>query len=357
MNLNPTNPPAEDPARRDHILKGKTVQELSELFRGLGEPAYRGKQAFGRINRLLAATLDDFTEFPISLRNRLKELNAFPSLKALCASADPDGTEKSLFETTNRKGEPIRIETVWLVSEERRTICVSSQAGCSLNCSFCATATIPFAGNLNTWQILDQIYELIRRHNERPTNIVFMGMGEPFYNYESVLRAAHTLNDPEGINLSARSITISTAGVVPNIRRFTHEGHPFNLAISLNHPDAAIRGTIMDVEGRHPLSELLDAVRDHVRASGRPVTFEYVCIPGLNMAPNDAEKLIRIARRIHCKINLIPLNTTFDGRRPPSEREMLEFQNHLKGAGILAFNRGSAGRGINGACGMLALQG
>lgn len=339
-------------------LKGKFPEELAEEFRQMGLPAYRGKQAFTRIYRHRATSIDDFSEFPKELREALAP--AFRRLNMLERSDAPGGTEKFIFDYApdDEKSSRFRsFESVWIVSKERRTACISSQSGCTLNCAFCATGTLPFSGNLEAWMIVDQVYELLHaRPDETLTNIVFMGMGEPFHNYDNALRAAHLLNHPHGLALGARHITLSTAGVVPMIHRFIDEKQPFNLAISLNHPDPEQRGQVMDIDLKYPLEELIDAARRLNRELNRPVMFEYVMIPEKNMDAANLKRLIQITRRVNCKINLIPLNTNLQGWRRPTEEEAAEFQIALRNAGILAFNRGSPGREVDGACGMLAFQ-
>lgn len=339
-------------------LKGKLPEELAEQFNEIGFPAYRGKQAFMRLNRHLATSIDEFTEFPKELRNNL--VNALPSLTLVERTDSTNDTEKFIFEyqPNGEKSSKFRsFESVWIVSKDRRTACISSQSGCSLNCSFCATGTLPFKGNLDSWMIVDQVYQMIAaRQYEKLTNVVFMGMGEPFYNYENSIKAAHILNHPHGLGLGARHITLSTAGVVPMVHRFIDEKQPFNLAISLNHPDPEERGKIMDIDLRFPLADLLEAAKRLNRELKRPVMFEYVMIPDINMDKANLKRLIKIAKSIDCKINLIPLNTNLQGWRRPTDIEASEFQIELRNAGILAFNRGSPGINIEGACGMLALQ-
>lgn len=351
---------------QDANLKGRTPAELKELFETLGEPGYRAKQAFVRINKYRAALIDEFSEFSKDLRARLQELEALPQLPIEHTSLEAEGTEKAVFVagSDQRDGAPKRVEAVWIVTDDRRTACISSQVGCSLSCAFCATGTLKFRGNLKAWQIIDQVYGLMRHRgagteagqSERLTNVVFMGMGEPFYNYNEVIKAAEILHHPDGLNLGARHITISTAGVVPGIERFTEEAQPFNLAVSLNHPDPDGRRGIMDVTEKFPLETLLDAVRRYTKDSKRRITFEYIMIPDKNMGRENLQKLIAICRSVNSKINLIPLNTNLNGWRRPDDQEMTEFQESLRRAGILAFNRGSPGRKVGGACGMLALQ-
>ncbi len=351
-------------------LNDLSLEELEQAFADLGEKRFRAKQAFRRIHHHGSRNLDDFTEFSLPLREKLKESGALPLLNCTESSVSSNGTEKYIFESPEevpgRDGVRKRIfEAVWIVSEgqsgeqkerTRKTLCISSQAGCTLNCTFCATGTLPFIGNLRTYEILDQIYQIMHLRGERITNVVFMGMGEPFHNYENVIRAARILNHPDGLHLAARHITISTAGVVPAIHRFIDERQPFNLAISLNHPDPEKRKDLMDVTMKHSLQELMEAAHRYTRELRRRITFEYIMIPGQNMSGEDLNKLIALSRKIRCKINLIPLNTTLQGWRAPTGAEMARFQNSLRQQGILAFNRGSPGKDVDGACGMLALK-
>ncbi len=355
-------------------LKGKSLSELETLFGELGEPKFRAKQAFRRVNKHLATSLDDFTEFSKDLRVKLTELNALPELPVRHSSRDEYGTEKIVFDTGRdrrrdaEENDARLVEAVWIIpppgkagapdseKKARKTVCISSQSGCTLNCSFCATGTLPFLGNLPPWMIVEQVYELIRRRGEMNTNVVFMGMGEPFHNYDNVIKAARLLHHPEGLNIGARHITISTAGVVPSIERFIQDREPFNLAISLNHPDPKQRAEIMDVDKKHPLEKLISVARKFTKSLDRRITFEYVMIPGVNMSDDHLAKLIKIGRSVRCKINLIPLNTTLMGWRRPSENEVVEFRSRLLDAGLTVFNRGSPGKDIDGACGMLALK-
>jgi len=336
-------------------LKDKTLKELEEFFLSIKEPKFRSKQAFHRIHKLGSNSIDQFTEFSLALREKLRD--ALPSLELLRIEKDSKGTEKAVFYAGKTKtGEDKVIESVWISADDRDTICISTQAGCSLHCTFCATGTLPFRGNLRTDQILDQVYIFMKHRNKRPDNIVFMGMGEPFMNYEASIKAAQILSSPDGLNISARHITLSTAGVIQGIKKFTDDREPFNLAISLNHPNSIKRSKLMDVDKANPLNDLLSAARIYTVYSGKPVTFEYVLIPGENMSSDDADRLISIARSLNCKINLIPLHTEFNGLKRPQTKDIEAFQKKLHDAGILVFLRSSAGLEINGACGMLALK-
>lgn len=352
-------------------LQELSIEELEKFFFELNEPKYRAKQTFIRIHKHLASRIEEFFELPKKIRDFIFENQLFPkleiqSIEHLSESDDSNyndkGTEKFLFEHKPEKNSLYRVfESVWIVSEKRRTACISSQSGCSLNCSFCATGKIPFRGNLKTWQILDQIYQMIlyrkQKYQDKLTNIVFMGMGEPFYNYDNVIQAAKILNDPNGLHIGARHITISTSGVIPEIERFIKEKQPFNLAISLNSPFEEERKEIMDITIQYPLKDLLNICKEYTKHFKKNITFEYILIPDLNMTKKHIKELVKIAKFIHrCKFNLIPLNTNFNNWRPPTQTEILDFQNQLRKEGLLVFFRGSPGKKIHAACGMLALQ-
>ena len=335
-------------------LRSLDLAELQAFFVEAGEPSYRSTQVFRRIHRHGARKLDEFTELPAELRRRLE--GCLPSAEVEDRAVDAGGTEKVIFRAPDENGSSRFLEAVWIVGDERLTVCLSSQVGCTLDCSFCATGTLPFKGNLASWQIVDQVYALERLRGRRATNVVFMGMGEPFHNYDQVIAAAHLLCHPEGAALGARRITISTAGVTPGVDRFASERQPFRLAISLNHPDPEQRSSIMPHNERYPLGELLVSARRYTTELGRSVTFEYVMMPGINMGTRHLEQLVKIGRSMRCKINLIPLNTDLGGLRRPTTEEATDFQRRLSSAGVLAFNRGSPGRNVEGACGMLALR-
>ncbi|HNF26097.1 MAG TPA: efflux RND transporter permease subunit [Leptospiraceae bacterium] len=209
---------------------------------------------------------------------------------------------------------------------------------------------------LKAWQILDQIVQMEEIAGDRCTNVVFMGMGEPMHNYANVMTAAHILHDAKAFGLGAKRITISTAGVIPSIRKFIFEKQPFNFAISLNHPDPEKRKDIMGIDQRFPLKELLLTAREFTKTLGRKITFEYIMIPDVNMGEKNARLLVKLARSVNCKINLIPLNTEFNGWRRPSEEEMEEFRNMILPSNVPILNRRSPGKDIDGACGMLSLK-
>ncbi len=209
---------------------------------------------------------------------------------------------------------------------------------------------------MKTWQIIDQVLQVEKVVKEKATNVVFMGMGEPMHNYFSVIRAAHILHNPSAFNLGAKRITISTAGVISGINRFVENNEPFNFAISLNHPDPILRKSIMGIDEKYPLKELLNSARNFTVKLNRKITFEYVMIPGVNMDEIFAAKLVKIANSVRCSINLIPLNTEFNNWRRPTDFEIEKFKLLLEPADAPVTVRHSSGHEIFGACGMLALK-
>ncbi|TGK10178.1 23S rRNA (adenine(2503)-C(2))-methyltransferase RlmN [Leptospira fletcheri] len=335
-------------------LKGKTLEELTVLLDSWGEKPFRAKQIYNGLYANRYESWEQFTTLGKDLRQRLQDSTSLTKLNVVKHLKSVDGTQKFTFESVLGSGK--EFESVWIPSGDggRKTICISSQVGCTLNCKFCATAKLPYQGNLKASEIVDQVLQVESIVGDKATNIVFMGMGEPMHNYFNVMRAANILHDPEAIGLGAKRITISTSGVVNGIRRFIERKEPYNLAISLNHPDPIGRKEIMDIEEKFSLSELIEAAKDFTKVLKRRITFEYVMIPGVNMGEEDAKKLVRIARKMDCKINVIPLNTEFFGWRRPSSEEVEEFLRRLEPAGVPILNRRSPGKDINGACGMLA---
>ncbi|EKP14615.1 23S rRNA m2A2503 methyltransferase [Leptospira borgpetersenii serovar Mini str. 201000851] len=333
-------------------LKGRTLKELSEIMVSLGEKSFRAKQIYHGLYVNRYESWEQFTTFSKTLKEKLEGLCSLTQLTVVKHLKSVDGTQKFTFASEQGK----EFEAVWIPSGDggRKTICISSQVGCTLNCKFCATAKLEFQGNLKAHEIVDQVLQVEKIVEDNATNVVFMGMGEPFHNYFNVIRAASILHDPDALNLGAKRITISTSGVVNGIRRFIENKEPYNFAISLNHPDPNGRLQIMDIEEKFALSELLQAAKDFTRELKRRITFEYVMIPGVNMGPENANKLVKIARSLDCKINVIPLNTEFFGWRRPTKQEVAEFITLLEPAGVPILNRRSPGKDIFGACGMLA---
>jgi 23S rRNA (adenine2503-C2)-methyltransferase len=240
---------------------------------------------------------------------------------------------------------------------EKYTLCISSQAGCALACVFCATGRLGLTRSLETWEIVEQVAR-IRDELPRPVRgLVFMGMGEPFMNYDAVLRAAQIFSDPSGFAISGKAITISTAGLVPAIRRYTAEGHPYRLAISLTSALPDKRLALMPIERKHALDDLLDAARAHAAATRTRITLEYVTISGVNVGPEDAAALITRLAGIPVRLNLIDVNDATGRYQPPTPEELARFRDLLAPLGQPIVRRYSGGKAVGGACGMLAADG
>jgi 23S rRNA (adenine2503-C2)-methyltransferase len=262
-----------------------------------------------------------------------------------------DGFEKYLFRLADGPlVEAVRIP----LFDDKNVVCVSSQAGCALGCTFCATGKLGFLRDLEAWEIVEQVRR-IRSDADRPVRgVVFMGMGEPFLNYQRVIEAAEVMCDPAGLAIANRAITISTAGVVPAIRRYTAEGHKFRLAISLHAGTREKRGALMPIERKWPIEELVAAARAHAEATRDRITLEYVAIAGVNCGADDAAELTRLLAGIPIRFNIIEVNDASGELRPPDAAELAAFRTALQALGQPIVRRYSGGKDVQAACGMLA---
>ena len=334
-------------------LTGMDHAGLEAVCTELDEPTYRADQLFQWIYRHQVDSFEKMDNLPQTFRQTLSERYTLRNLTLKhTTDSEKGGTRKFLFSTADEK----LLESVLIRDGNRRTLCVSSQVGCALDCTFCATASMGFIKNLSAGEIVEQYLQVQNQIQDRITNIVFMGMGEPFINYTRVIRAAYLLNDTDGINIGARKITISTSGVVPKIRQFTTEDHRFKLAISLNASSDTIRSEIMPINRTYPLEELLNAARDYAYRSSNRITFEYVLLNKINDAPNDARRLKSLLSGFSCKVNIIPYNEiggTY--QRPPRER-IDAFLGELADASFTVTVRWSGGDKIKAGCGQLAAE-
>jgi 23S rRNA (adenine2503-C2)-methyltransferase len=324
--------------------------EWEEYVQKIGEKKYRAGQIFEWLHSKSVLNVDQFSNIPDSLKEKLKE-DFYTELGKIKSKTESlDGTVKILIELSGSRF----IEAVLLKNGPRITVCASTQAGCSLYCGFCMTAKGKFMGNLSTGEILEQIYVFKSLSEERISNIVFMGMGEPFMNYDSTLKAAHMLNNHKGMNIGVRKITVSTAGVLPALKKFIETGEPFNLALSVHSMDPIIRKSLMDSEKKWPLEDILEYLeKSRFQRPKNKVTFEYIMISGLNMSKSDVGLLAKATKRVGAKISLIPLNFEFDDYKRPAFEEINEFWQEIKDQGVEVFNRASQGYDILAACGML----
>ena len=336
--------------RRD--LKGMTRRELETFVEALGERAFRGRQIMRWIYHRGAEDFSVMSDLPKALRKRLSERARLSRLELIAEEESRDGTRKFLFGLSDGGA----IESVLIPDEDRLTLCVSTQVGCAMGCRFCLTARGGFARDLTAAEIVDQVLQVRRLlpSSKRITNVVLMGMGEPLANYQEVVKAIEVMEDDLGLGLSARRITLSTVGLLPELERLFVDGVRCRLAISLNASDQETRQRLMPISRKYPLEQLLDVCRRLPLPPRERITFEYVLIAGVNSSPEDARRLASILKGIRCKVNLIPLNEAPKiPFRSPSREEILEFQRILIEAGYTALIRESRGADISAACGQL----
>jgi 23S rRNA (adenine2503-C2)-methyltransferase len=323
--------------------------DLDALVAAIGEPAYRARQLHEGLYEQ-RRPLDSLTNLPKALRARIGDELPLALVVDTMQLADDDTTAKWLW----RAGDGAQIETVLMRYSARATVCVSSQAGCAMGCTFCATGQAGFERQLSTGEIVEQVVRAQHASPQRVSNVVFMGMGEPLANVDAVLDACTRLHDDLGI--SARHITVSTVGVVPGIERLTEFELPVTLAVSLHAPDDALREQLVPLNRRYPLAAVLDAARAYADRKGRRVSFEYACISGVNDLPHHADALAgRLTGfRGGAHVNLIPLNDTagYPGR-PSDPGRIAAFADHLRAAGVEATVRRNRGTTIDAACGQL----
>jgi len=283
--------------------------------------------------------------------------SSIPHLALLSRIVSPhDGFVKYLFRGEGPETfEAVRIPLLHRPSDPKYIVCVSSQAGCAMGCTFCATGRMGFRRNLATWEIVDQVVKIQDDSEHLVRGVVFMGMGEPLRNYARVIRAARILSAPCGMAIAAKAITISTVGIPDAIRRYTREGHRFRLIVSLTSADEAMRARLFPLEARYPLPEILDAVREHHRATGLRATFAWTMISGVNTRPEDARALARACAGLPVLIDLVDVNDPTGAFAPPGPEELDRFRDALRAElGMPVVRRYSGGRDIHAACGMLA---
>jgi 23S rRNA (adenine2503-C2)-methyltransferase len=331
---------------------------LEAVMADLKEPSYRARQIFRSLHSRLVGSWDDCTDLPARLRMALARRYRAVAGDLVVQALSKDGTRKRLLRLHD--GQEIETVAIPATSSEgarRLSVCVSTQAGCAMACTFCATGRMGLARNLTVGEIVDQVYGFGRDEpDDRPTHVVFMGMGEPLANYAATVAAVRLLSSPDGMHLSQRRLTLSTSGLVPRIRQLAHEKLEITLAISLHAPTDALWSELMPINQRYPLKELISAAADYARTTGRRVSYEYVLLNGVNDSLTQAEALIRLLPRHHSHVNLIPYNATdaeFSATPPDRARE---FRDVLLAANLSATIRASRGRDIAAACGQLKAE-
>jgi 23S rRNA (adenine2503-C2)-methyltransferase len=333
-------------------LKALSAGEVKDFMSGLGLPIFRARQLLHWIYEKRVRSLEDITEFSRSLRESLSEKAFISNLDIADRQRATDGTEKFLYELEDRN----HIESVLITDAERLTLCISSQVGCAMGCGFCLTGRGGLKRNLRAYEIADQVIAAGRAVSPRRiTNIVLMGMGEPLHNLEEVSEALWRITGL--LKYSTRRVTVSTCGVADKMLELPLKAPPVNLAVSLNATTDEVRSRIMPINRKFPLKVLIEACRKYPLQRRRRITFEYVMVDQLNDSPKDAERLVKIAKKVPSKINLIPFNE-FEGAefKSPSEGRVSEFREILQRAGVTALIRKSKGTEILAACGQLSAR-
>ena len=332
-----------------------TFPELQQHLIQIGSKSSRAKQIWQGLYHQFWETFDDFSTIPVSLREKLAIDFALEPQTIETTQVSQDGkTEKSLL--TFRDGKTI--ETVLMKYDTRNTICISTQVGCAVNCDFCATGQMGFLRNLSTGEIVEQVLfyaKKLQQEDQQLTNIVIMGMGEPFHNYENTIKAIDILNDQEGFKFGERRITISTVGIIPMIERFTEEHRQVNLAISLHAANNSLRSQLIPINKKYPIEPLIEACKQYLDNTRRRLTFEYALIKGINDSEKDARDLSALLHGMLAHVNLIPLNDTPDYKYSGSSRETTDrFKQILDDHHIPCSIRMKRGSEIAAGCGQLA---
>ena len=332
------------------ILAGMTLSELEDLMAKMGATKFRAKQIHNWIYAKSVSCIDEMTNLSKDFREQLKQVASVTESKIKVKQVSSDGTLKYLIEYPD--GECV--ETVLMRFDNRAnlTACVSSQVGCAVNCSFCATGKGGFKRNLTYQEIIEQVLSIQRDTGLKVTNVVFMGQGEPLLNLNNVLKALEIFNND--FQIGARRITISTSGIIPGIKRLAEMNLQSTLAISLHAPNHKLRAELMPIENKYPIDELKNALISYVEKTGRRITIEYILIHGFNDTPEVAKELAVLLRGIKCNINLIPYNSVIENDyKKPSNNDIMKFKYLLEHSGKKVTVRLERGADIDAACGQL----
>ena len=340
--------------RRPNLF-GMDREALARLAGEVGEPAYRARQIYSWLYRRRVKSLDEMTDLSRAFRDKLAAGHDLRWPEVAERSRSHDGTVKYLF----RLDDGATIESVYIPEERRRTICISTQAGCPLRCGFCLTGIAGYKRNLKPWEILGQVAVVMSEApvEQKAWNIVVMGMGEPLLNYEATVHALRILMDPEGFAVAPKKLTLSTVGILPALEKLMAEPVRPNLAISLHAPNARLRAELMPIEQKYPLEDVIAAAQRYPIPRGGMVTYEYVLLGGVNDRPAHARELVKLLRGSRAKVNLIPLNPAPDiPFAPPAPQAVDEFAGILAAAHVTVSVRRPRGQDILAACGQLHLK-
>lgn len=336
----------------DKPIKTYALSELPSLMKELGQPSFRAQQLTEWLYQRHASSYDEMTNLPAALRAALSERFPLTTPEIVNRQVSRDGTRKYLIEFDDG----IRVETVAIPSRggDRLTVCFSTQAGCAIGCAFCATGREGFARNLTPGEIVDQVLIAQDDMGKRVTNVVGMGQGEPFLNYNNTMAALRILNNKKGLEIGARHISVSTCGILPGIERFSEEPEQFTLAVSLHAARQGVRDLLMPNVARFKLGNLKSALQEYIAKTNRRVTLEYIMIDGVNDADEDLKALQKFCANLLCHVNLIPINAIEGSVFQPSEPETINrWLNAIQKKGTEATLRDSRGSDIDGACGQL----
>tara|TARA_Y100001970_G_scaffold242289_1_gene306573 strand:+ start:24418 stop:25443 length:1026 start_codon:yes stop_codon:yes gene_type:complete len=335
------------------ILLGKDLAELINICTDNELPKFHGQQLYKWMYQKTILDVDKMSNIPSKLKNIISEeyqINLLNTDKKITSNSED--TIKYLFKTNDSK----LIESVSMIDKKRHTICISSQIGCSVDCDFCATGKMGIIRNLNCGEIIQQLIIIKQNRNIPITNIVFMGMGEPFLNYSNVIKSCKILNDPNGFNLSSKRITISTSGILPKIKQFIDEKHKYKLAISLNASNNKTRDKLIPINKKWPIESILNSIDKYSYKKYRPIMFEYILIDNINDSIENAIELSNLLKNINCKINIIPYNETDNDYKRSNKIEAFVKQLNNNNYNYRVLVRWSKGQGIDAACGQLATK-
>ncbi|MBP3351036.1 MAG: 23S rRNA (adenine(2503)-C(2))-methyltransferase RlmN [Lachnospiraceae bacterium] len=332
-------------------IKSLSLEELKQEFEGMGEKSFRAGQVYQWMHQKLVRSFDEMTNLSKELREKCKCKFAYTALEAVrIQESKLDGTRKYLF----RLADGHLVESVWMKYKHGNSVCISSQVGCRMGCKFCASTLDGLARNLLPSEMLDQIYAISVHTGERVSNVVVMGTGEPMDNYDNLLQFLRLLTDEYGLHISARNVTVSTCGIVPNMRKLAKEHLQITLALSLHATTDEKRKRLMPIANKYSIAELMDACKYYFEQTGRRITFEYSLVGGVNDTKEDAEELIALAAPLNCHINLIPVNPIKERDFIQSEEKQIQsFKSRLEKSRINVTIRREMGRDIDGACGQL----
>ena len=331
-------------------IKDYDLEDLKQELIELGEKAFRAEQIFKWLYVDKVKSFDEMTNLSLELREKLKENYNICNFKILKKLESSDGTKKYLFDVLDGNA----IESVLMQYHYGKSICVSSQVGCKMGCKFCASTGIPFIRNLSSGEIVEQILAVEQDIGEKISNVVFMGIGEPLDNYDNVIKAIRILNNQKGLNIGARHISVSTSGIVPRIYDLAKENIQCTLSVSLHASNDETRSSMMPINNRYNIEELMKACKDYIKITNKRISFEYALARDNNDNLDDAKMLVKLLKGMLCHVNLIPINKIENGKFTKSSNEnIIKFRDYLNDHGIVATIRRELGSDIDAACGQL----